>query len=170
MLVAGMFPVFPMFSVPFVALFPSDPLLWSMPSVLLSSAFLFIRSKGVCPVASPFTSPWQFLADLHSFAVFLYTFRDWQKLDAVYKKLSLSRSDVFRKAEALVRQGLLLKRQEGGVNYYRVPSRRITIAGFGVIELDDSAPVMHIYIDEWGNFLRRVRRNDVEVVWVGDHD
>ena len=121
-------------------------------------------------MASPFTNPWQFLADLHSFAVFLYTFRDWQKLDAVYKKLSLSRSDIYRKAEALVQQGLLLKRQEGSVNYYRVPSPRITIAGFGTIELDRDAPVLHVYIDEWGNFLRRVRRNNVEVVWVGDHD
>lgn len=121
-------------------------------------------------MASPFTSPWQFLADLHSFAVFLYTFRDWQKLDAVYKKLSLSRSDVFRKAEALVKQGLLIKRQVDGVNYYRVPSHRLTIVGFGFIELDKNAPVIHVYIDDWGNFLQKVRRNDVEVVWVGDYD
>ena len=99
-------------------------------------------------MANPFTKPWSFLADLHSWAVFLYTFRDWQKLDAVYRKLSLSRSDVFRKAEALAKAGLLVKRQVNGVNYYRVPSRRITIAGFGVIELDGDAPVMHIYIDE----------------------
>lgn len=118
---------------------------------------------------SPFTNVYAFLSDLHTFMIFLNTFRDWNTVSAVYKATSLSRSDVYRKVDALVKQGLLIVREDNGVKYYRVPSKRIKIVGFGEIDLTDS-PVIHIYIDQFSKFLERVRRNNVEVIYVGGED
>lgn len=117
--------------------------------------------------SSPFTNVYGFLSDLHTFLVFLYSFRDWNTVSAAYRATSLSRSDVYRKVEALLRQGLLISKEDNGVRYYRVPSRKIKIVGFGEIDLTDE-PVIHVYIDQFGKFLEKVRRNDVEIVYVGE--
>jgi len=118
---------------------------------------------------SPFSNVFGFLTDLHTFMLFLNAFRDWNTVSAAYRAVSLSRSDVYRKVRALHEQGFLIARNVDGKTYYRVPSRRIEIVGFGVIDLTDS-PVIHVYIDQYGKFLEKVRRNDVEVVYVGDKD
>ncbi|HID08754.1 TPA: hypothetical protein EYP13_00840, partial [Candidatus Micrarchaeota archaeon] len=78
----------------------------------------------------------------------MYAFRDWNTISAAYRATSLSRSDVYRKVEALLKQGLLISKEENGVKYYRVPSRRIKIVGFGEIDLTDS-PVIHVYIEQY---------------------
>ena len=116
--------------------------------------------------ASPFTNVYGFLSDLHTFIVFLNAFRDWNTVSAAYKATSLSRSDVYRKVDSLLKQGLLISKEENGVKYYRLPSQKVKIVGFGEIDFTD-APVIHIYIDQYGKFLERVRRKDVEIVYVG---
>lgn len=118
---------------------------------------------------SPFKDPYSFFADLHTFIVFLNAFRDWNTISAAYRATSLSRSDVYRKIQDLQGQGFLISRKKDGVTYYRLTSPQIRVVGFGVIDFSDS-PVIHIYIDQYGKFMEKVRRGDVEVVYVGESD
>jgi len=116
---------------------------------------------------SPFRDAFSFFADLHTFVVFLNAFRDWNTISAAYKATSLSRSDVYRKVQDLQGQGFLISRKMNGVTHYRLTSPVIRIVGFGEIDFSDS-PVIHIYIDQFGKFMEKVRRSDVEVVYVGE--
>jgi len=117
-----------------------------------------------------YSNPFKALAEFHTFFKLLWLFRDWNTIGAVYHQLPFPRSALYDKLKKLVESGLLIKRSEDGVNYYRVVSRRIVIPEFGAVELSEDRPMIYVFIDPIGDFVRRLkwRPDDVYVVvWRG---
>ena len=111
-------------------------------------------------MAGLYSDPLRALADFHTFFKLLWIYRDWRRVGDGYHELPFHRSALYDKLDKLVSAGLMLKRKdENGISYYRVISRRIVIPNFGAIELSDDMPLIYVFIDPLGDFMRQLKWN-----------